>query len=671
MPTSPYAHIEFVVYLLSSLRPTSILDIGLGNGKMGFIARDLLDVMFGERYLKAHWTTLIDGIEAFSDYIQAHQRFIYDNIFIGDAFELIDSLGNYDLIILGDVLEHLEKDRGWQLLDKCALHANRAMIINIPLGEAPQPNIYNNEFERHRASWFEDELGPFCDYSNVYTLESGLQYGSFLVRRDKYLYKRAEVLFIAGNDFKDKGQFKEAIESYIYSLRLRPEVPEPYNNLGTVYIAMQRLKEAISCFQKALQINQDFAIAHFNLANAYRDSKEEHSAISHYLRAIELDPQMHDAAYNLGNLYQRMGQYDEALVAFDMATLMNGSFAKAYNNSGAIRYLRGEYEEALELYKKAIALEPEHAEAHWNLSLLHLLKGNFKDGWPEYEWRWKTRDYRPRTFDKPLWDGKEGSGTILLHAEQGIGDAIHFVRYSPMVKAMGLKVIVQCHDELVRLFKGIKGIDRVFGFQDPLPYFDFHCPLMTLPLLFKTDLSCIPADTPYISVEHAKVAQYQAMIKNNGNLKVGLVWAGKIEFTNNRFRSMSLKTLTPLFDVKGVDFYSLQKGPASAEARGFENIIDLTYTLRDFSDTAGLISNLDLVISVDTAVAHLAGALAKPVWIMLPYCPDWRWMLHRDDSPWYPTARLFRQDTFNDWTKTIMAVKESLVSMTLSGPKAL
>jgi len=657
MPTSPYVHIEYVAMLLVQLRPSSVLDIGLGNGKMGFIARDILDVMYGERYHKGNWQIRIDGIEAYKDYIQDHQRYIYDNIYIGDAYEVIDRLGSYDIVILGDVLEHFPKDRAWLFLDKCALHSNLALIVNIPIGPAPQPAIYDNDYERHLSEWHVEELTPYCTDSRQWTLTSGMRYGSFLINKDSYLLQRATVLFKEANRLKDEGQQDRAINLYSYLLKLRPKVPEFYNNLGTVYVEKNYTREALSCFKKAVELNPNFAVAFFNLANAYRDLGNHAQAIENYLRAIELDPLMADATYNLGNLFRKLGRYDEALVAYETTIRMDNTFGKAYNNRGAILYQKGLVSEAIELYKKAIELDNNDADAHWNLSLALLLKGNFKEGWPLYEWRFKTKDFPPRDLPMPLWDGGSSEGTILLHAEQGLGDAIHFVRYVPLVAKKGLRVILQCHSELVRLFETIKDIERCISFAEQVPPCDFHSPLMSLPMLFKTDLNSIPNDVPYLHIPPTVKAFWASKTKNGPNLKVGLVWAGKPEYKNDHIRSVSLSLFEPLMVLEGIELYSLQLGSAGREADRYPKIIDLTRHINDFLDTAGLVSNLDLVISVDTAVAHLAGAMAKPVWIMLPYCPDWRWMLNRHDSPWYPTARLFRQEAYGDWHGVISRLK--------------
>ena len=267
-------------------------------------------------------------------------------------------------------------------------------------------------------------------------------------------------------------------------------------------------------------------------------------------------------------------------------------------------------------------------------------------------------------FAQPPWDGSELNGkTVLLHAEQGLGDSIQFVRYVPMVRDRGGKVVLQCQPALSRLFTGLPGIDRVIKNGDPIPRFDAHCPLLSLPRAFGTTLDSIPASVPYLTADPAAALDWAKRLADRPGKKVGIVWAGRAGYVGDRTRSLSLTTLAPLACASGITWYSLQKGYAAAQIsdapQGME-LIDRTAELNDFADTAALIANLDLVISVDTAVAHLAGAMGKSVWTLLPYAPDWRWLLNRDDSPWYPTMRLFRQQRPGDWGEVIQRIAESL-----------
>jgi hypothetical protein len=337
--------------------------------------------------------------------------------------------------------------------------------------------------------------------------------------------------------------------------------------------------------------------------------------------------------------------------------------------------MRGELDEALSVCQRAIQLRPDHAGAHWNKSLVLLLKGDFAQGWAEYEWRWQSKDFRSprRDFPQPQWRGEDPSGrTILLHAEQGFGDTIQFIRYAPLLAGRGARVIVECQPELQRLLGGVEGIQHLTARGEPLPPFDLHTPLLSLPLAWGTRVKTIPGNVPYIKPDPALVGAWRGRLAGDSALKVGLVWAGSPIRKDDRYRSLPLSSLAPLAGVKGVSFYSLQKGKATEQAQNPPpgmNLIDMTEEIKDFADTAALISHLDLVITVDTAVAHLAGAMAKRVWTMLEFVPAWRWLLNREDSPWYPTMRLFRQPAIRDWATVIRRVAGELQNFCSSGAR--
>jgi hypothetical protein len=321
--------------------------------------------------------------------------------------------------------------------------------------------------------------------------------------------------------------------------------------------------------------------------------------------------------------------------------------------------------EAIACFQKALQIDPHYPEAHCNMSFVYLLTGNFEEGWKEYEWRRRLKGSVQREFSQPLWDGSDIHGkTILLYAEQGFGDTIQFIRYIPFVAQKNAIVLVECQDELASVIQDIEGVNRVFVFGEQLPEFDVHCPLLSLPLVFDTTLETIPAEVPYIKADSILVQRWKNKLKHdNSKLKIGLSWAGRPTHKRDRQRSISFDTFSPLLQINEVTFYSLQKGEAAGQAKNPTKgmkLIDYTDEMRDFSDTAAFIENLDLIISVDTAVAHLAGALGKPVWTLLPFAPDWRWMLHREDSPWYPTMRLFRQPSPGDWGSVINNVLRNL-----------
>ncbi len=427
-----------------------------------------------------------------------------------------------------------------------------------------------------------------------------------------------------------------------------------------------QIEEAISYYQKAIGQNPNHAGAYYNLGVAFQEKELIDQAILHYEIAIGLKQDFIDAHHNLGVAFKEKGQFDDALICFQRVLQLKEDHAGAYYNVGNVLVAKGSFDEAMKFYLKAIELEPENADAHWNTALLNLLSGNFGEGWKGYEWRWKLKGVMAgRQFSQPLWDGSDMNGrTILLYAEQGFGDTLQFIRYAPLVAKRGAKVAVECQKELTALLGNVKGIERIIPHGEALPEFDVHYPLLSLPLIFNTTLQNLPAEIPYISADPSLVLRWGARIaSNNGQFKIGLVWSGDPGLKNDSSRSCSLDIFSPLAHSDHITFYSLQKGEASAQANNPPKdmkLIDYAEEIKDFSDTAALIQNLDLVISVDTAVAHLAGAMGKPVWTLLPFVPDWRWMLNREDSPWYPTMRLFRQPAPGDWESVMNRIEEVL-----------
>jgi tetratricopeptide (TPR) repeat protein len=467
-----------------------------------------------------------------------------------------------------------------------------------------------------------------------------------------------------------KGVLTEAINCFRKAVTLSPRVPDVYYNLGLACQNAGQIDEAIMNYQKAIQIEPGLIEAYNNLGVLLRAKGRLDEAIAWCRKALRMNPSNANIYNNLGLSLKDKGNIDEAIANYQKAINLNPDFAGAYYNLGIVLRNKGQFEESINYFQKAIQIEPAHADFHYNLSYPLLLLGNFEEGWKEYEWRWKTEELvsnpsNPCNFSLPLWDGSDIMGkTILLHTEQGYGDAIQFIRYAPLLARQGVKVLILCPKELISLFQNVEGIHQVIGGGEYLPSFDIHCPLLSLPLKFNTTLDTIPAEIPYIKADTALLQKWKDKVKDdNLKLRVGLSWAGRPEHENDSNRALALETFATLAQSDGIIFYSLQKGKGSEQAQNPPegmNLIDYTDELNDFSDTAALIENLDLIISVDTAVAHLAGALGKPVWTLLPFAPDWRWMLNREDSPWYPTMRLFRQPSPGDWQSVIEKVEEEL-----------
>jgi tetratricopeptide (TPR) repeat protein len=475
--------------------------------------------------------------------------------------------------------------------------------------------------------------------------------------------ENAEALNNLGHILSDKGRFEESLALLRRAIELNPILVEAHSNLGNVLRALSRLDEAIAAHRRAVELRPDNAQVQNDLAIVLEEIGRPDEAIPIFERAIQLDSGIAQIHYNLGNALMARNQFDRAAAAFQQAIRLKPDFAQGLNNLGCALQAKGEIKDAIAYHQRAIALKPDLADAHYNLGMAFLKLGDFQQGWPLHEWRWKATSLpNLPPLSRPQWDGASLNGrTILLYAEQGRGDAIQFIRYAPLVARQGGRVILQCRTELSRLLQTVPGIARIVSPEDPLPEFDLQIPLMSLPLAFNTDIQSIPADVPYLTTDPLLTAQWKNRIDAlPGRFKVGLAWAGSPNFKTDQLRSMALQQLSPLFGIPGVDFLSLQKWDARQSGERNLNLIDWTSDLHDFADTAALIAQLNLVISVDTAVAHLAGALAKPVWLLLPYSPDWRWMLDRTNSPWYPTMRLFRQTKHADWSDPANAAAEAL-----------
>jgi Flp pilus assembly protein TadD len=483
----------------------------------------------------------------------------------------------------------------------------------------------------------------------------------------------AEAHYNLGIGLSATGRLKEAIAAYRQAIFLKPDYPEAYCNLGNVLKDKGQLDDAIAAFRQAIVLKPAAAEAHSNLGNALRHTGQLGEAIAACRRAIALNPQYPEAHNNLGVALRGEGELDEAVAACRQAIALKPNYPEAHNNLGIALREKGQLDEAIAACRKAIALKPDLPEAHYNLALTLLLRGDLLAGWAEYEWRWKCEDFPSprRNFVQPQWNGSDSTDRIvLLHVEQGLGDAIQFIRYVPMLAERASTVVVVCQPELQRLLQFSFPDAQFITPSEPLPPFDFYCPALSLPSAFGTTLQTIPNSVPYLQTNSGEIERWRERLAGKGTgFKVGLAWAGSSKHANDRNRSLSLSFLSPLAQIPNVNFYSLQKGDAATQARNPSDamkLVDWTEELKDFADTAALIANLDLVITVDTAVAHLAGAMGKPVWVLLPFVPDWRWMMDREDSPWYPTMRLFRQKVAGQWDEVITRVADSLAKLSKS-----
>ena len=386
-----------------------------------------------------------------------------------------------------------------------------------------------------------------------------------------------------------------------------------------------------------------------------------------------LDSRFHS---NCGEAYRLSGDLDRALQSLQRALDLDPGNADAWCNYGSVLRESGHIGDAVSAYRKAIELDGNHSNAHYSLGLALLVNGDFLEGWREYEYRWETVSHlRRRDYPQTLWTGQNlAQRTIFIYQEQGSGDTLQFVRYLPMLVDQGARVILECAPSLHRLLRCLEKIECIHP-GAPVPSFDFHIPILSLPLAFGTTESTIPCGIPYLRPPAETSRMWRdRLAENAAERRVGICWAGNPQHVNDRNRSCRLSVLAPLGQMKGAIFYSLQKGEAAAQSRypvAGMRILDFSEELWDFADTAGLIENLDLVVTVDTAVAHLAGALGRPVWMLTPFDPDWRWLLMRNDSPWYPAMKLFRQTKRRNWSSVSKALADATREFSCSSRDSL
>ena len=464
------------------------------------------------------------------------------------------------------------------------------------------------------------------------------------------------------------GELERAEEIYRQVLRSDPNCADALHLLGVLAHQTDNDEVAVDCIRQAIALDPSKAAFHSNLGVAYRALEQLDEAAASYRRALGITPDYAEAHNNLGNVLKDLGQLDEAVDSFRRAVRIRPDYAEAHKNLGGVLLRRGELDEAKACCRRALQIDPDYAEAHWNYSHLCLLTGDFEHGWVEHEWRWKTDTFTPRPFHQPLWDGRPLNGkTILIHAEQGLGDTLQFIRYALPVKGLRGEVIVECQRPLVPLLRSCRGIDRLVARGDDLPAFDVHAPLLSLPGIFKTTLDTVPAEVPYVFAEDELIRRWRARLGLFDGVKIGINWQGSPQYPGDRYRSFPLACLAGLAGLPGVRLISLQKGPGTeqlGELGGRFPVVDLGSELDEtsgpFMDTAAVMKSLDLVIACDTAIAHLAGALGAPLWLSLPMVGDWRWMIDRADSPWYPTARLFRQSRQGDWAGVFDDIKAAL-----------
>jgi len=520
-----------------------------------------------------------------------------------------------------------------------------------------------------------DYFAPFVNLGNA--LQANGQLKEAVENFEAALHLNPGAAFAASNlssALNDMGDYEDAFRTAEGAVTLMPELPDAQVNLGNALLGLGRASEAVAAYGAALELNPDHGAAWFNLGNAYSDVGDAEAALAPYKRAAEIDPGDAERYYNLANTYQKLDQFDQAITNFENALTLKPGYVDAECNLASVWQSLGKTSRAVEILRDALQAEPDSVDIHWNLSLALLQNGDMKAGWREYEWRWRTpifADFK-RSFAEPAWNGEDIEGrTVFIHAEQGFGDALQFIRYAPLVAAKGARVIVECRPELRTLFEAMPEIDTCIDLGAAPPAFDVYVPVMSLPHIFATDLKTVPDDVPYLKAP-AKTKADPCLAAARG-VKIGLAWSGSPTRPDNHKRSCGLEHWRALFAAPGVDFFSLQVGPAEKELPAHDaamKITDLAPGLIDFAASAKAIEHMDLVISVDTSVLHLAGALGRPAWGLLSQPTGYLWMNDRDDSPWYPTLRLFRQSSPGDWAGVMSRVAEALAEFVSSHGEA-
>lgn len=499
----------------------------------------------------------------------------------------------------------------------------------------------------------------------------------------------AQIINELGTIALQAGKLEEGVQLLGRSLEIAPNQPITLSNRAFGLLKLNRPREALEACDKALAIKQDYAEAHYNRGAALTALKHPQEAVASYERAVALKPDYAEAYHDRGNaLLTGLNRPEEALASYDSAISIKPNYAEAYHNRAAAltrlnrfeeavnscdralalkpdlaeaHYHRGSVltelnclHEALASYDRALAIKPDLAEASFNKSILKLLHGEYEEGWQLYEWRWKTRQFSiVRNFTQGLWLGNESivGKTLLIYPEQGLGDYIQFCRYAQLAQELDANIVLEVPPPLISLISTLPGHFKLVEQGQPLPQFDLRCPLMSLPFAFKTTLASIPGKVPYLYANDERQSNWRSRLGAKKRARVGLVWSGSSRHHNDRNRSIPLALLQPILSLP-LEFHSLQQEIRAGDASLLEkfNNVQLHHEhLIDFSDTAALILEMDVVITVDTAVAHLAGALGTKVWILLPCVPDYRWLLRITHSRWYPSAVLFRQEAIGDW----------------------
>ena len=478
----------------------------------------------------------------------------------------------------------------------------------------------------------------------------------------------ANLHHVKGYVLQGAGRLEEAAESYAQALVLMPDAALSHTNLGNVLKGLGRFDEAVAHHRRAVAIDPAFAEAWSNLGLTHKAAGDGDAAFESFEQALALKPNHAEFHYNFANALLESGRPAEAAEGFQRTVALAPGHVRAHANLGVALKEEGRMNDAIASLRTAIALDPAYADGHWNLGLALLLNGAFEEGWREYEWRRKIPEIGVRSFDAPMWDGAPFEGkTLLIHAEQGLGDTLQFIRYAKLAKDKGGTVVFDCPAPLMKIAESAPGIDRLIARgEEPAP-FDIEIPLISLPAVLGTTAGTVPAELPYLAPDAAPAARWKERL--GGGFDIGSAWQGNPTYKADGRRSIPLAHFAALAGIAGARFISLQKGHGAEQLQGFAGGAEITDPGADFDkangafmDSAAVIANLDLVITSDSAVAHLAGALGRETWMALPRIPDWRWGLEGETTPWYPTLRLFRQSNAGDWDAVFARLAEALAA---------
>ncbi len=566
-----------------------------------------------------------------------------------------------------DTSQNLSLEEALSRADKCRLNAQTDKAIE-----------YYKTVLTHEPTHFNACFNLGNIYYNKEQPEQALFYYQHGLESS---HKAPQFYYNIGLCCKQLNKLEDALEYFTKAIELKSDYLKAYGQLAKVFQEKGEHNNALELLHKALDVAPDEPLLHRLLGTSYRSIEDFESALKHLRIAYELQPKEITIMLELANLLTMRGFLDEAFGIYQKILILHPNATTAFYNIAYVLKRQGYVNQAIEILQSIIKKNPDHTQAHLSLGLCYLTVGNFDEGWKEYEWRWETTKGRiPRIYPKPVWDGSELYGkTILVIAEQGLGDTFQFIRYAKLLKEMGARVIFKSRPELVTILSLCDYIDEIITSKSETPEFDVHIPLMSIPLVLKTDEKSIPAQIPYLKADSDLVKLWKNRLSNDNNFKIGICWQGNANYSTQFLRStvaaksMNIKFFEPLAKIPGVSLYSLQKVFGTEQLKELDNSViihdlgpDFDNDHGRFMDTAAVIKNLDLIITVDTSISHFAAALGAPTWIILPEPADWRWMLKRNDTPWYPNVRLFRQPRIGDWTAVIQNIIDALSTLLAS-----